>query len=229
MPDDLRPAPRWGLYLEACTHRSYAEEHGGAFNQRLEFIGDAVLKLVVAEWLFERYPRATEGQMSAALHPLVSNQNLADVARARGLGGLLRMGKGASAAGDRDQDNPLADLVEALIGAVYLDQGLEAAREVIRGMLDTPPIRPQGASRSNPKGALQEWAQAQRLPVPTYREVRRSGPPHQPVFQVEVRVEGRAPAVGEGSTLQAASAEAAQRALRDIAGADPGCPADLCE
>jgi len=188
-----------------------------------------VLKLVVAEWLYELHPKATEGQMSAWLHPMVSNHTLAGVARARGLGGLLRLGRGAEADGTRDQDSPLADLVEALIGAVYLDQGLPAAKKVIRGMLEPPARSRAGAAPPNPKGRLQEWAQGRGLPVPTYRALAQTGPAHLPRFRVEVAVNGAVLAEGEGSSKHAAEVAAAARALQSADLPAPRCPADPCE
>jgi ribonuclease-3 len=229
MRTDPAPSPNWALYVEAVTHRSWAEEHGGPFNQRLEFVGDAVLKLVVAEWLYELYPRATEGEMSASLQWMVSNENLARVARARGLGALLRLGRGADSYGDRDQDNPLADLVEALIGAVYLDQGLSEARALIRGMVEPPARARRSAPQPNPKGRLQEWCQARGLALPRYELVRQVGDQHRPTFHVEVHLPGRPPAAGEGRSKHAAEVDAATRALRSLDGPDPRCPGDLCE
>ena len=199
------------LYTAAITHPTWAREQGGENNQRLEFLGDAVLKLLVAELLYDRMPGEDEGGMSNALHQLVDNDLLAEIARERGLGSLLRLGVGEERQGGRDRDGNLADLFEALLGAIYLDQGLVAARDVVRVCLGHR-IR---AARQfcNPRSALQTWAEREGHDVPHYRVVGVSGPDHERTFQAEVWVGDARVGAGEGTRKRKAFVAAAAAAL----------------
>lgn len=202
---------------EALTHPSYANEHRGSArdNQRLEFLGDAVLGLCVSELLMDRFPEAREGELSLMRASLVNTEALATFARAASLGSALRLGRGADAAGEREQNNVLADAVEALVGAVYLDQGLEAARKLGRSIVGEPFERmasgpPLGR---DPKSELQERVQARGGSSPKYRVVEAIGPDHSREFVVAVDVDGEVLGEGRGRSKKRAEQEAARSAL----------------
>lgn len=200
------------LLEEALTHSSHT---GRRSYERLEFLGDRVLGLVVSEMLLKRFPDEAEGTLAIRFAALVSGESLASVAMDIDLGSHIAASPGEAEAGVRDNPSILADVCEAVIGALYLDGGLEAARDFIephwRALLEADP-RP----RQDPKTALQEWAQARGAALPAYREVARSGPPHAPVFTVEVAVEGKAPERGEGRSKRVAEREAAERLLKRL-------------
>lgn len=202
---------------EALTHASFANERRGGCtdNQRLEFLGDAVLGLLVGETLMRRFPSAKEGELSLLRSLLVSAEALATWARRVGLGPALRVGRGADAAGERDRDNVLADAAEALVGAVYLDRGLEAARAladlVVAGLLAD--LEARGAAGRDPKSELQERVQARGEPSPTYRIVGAEGPDHRREFIVAVEVRGQELGVGRGRSKKLAEQDAARAAL----------------
>jgi ribonuclease-3 len=177
--------------------------------ERLEFLGDRVLGLAVAEMLFEKFPRAEEGEMSRRFADLVRKETCANVARHWGVGPHLHLGPSEQRAGGRDRTAILGDACEALIAAVFLDAGYEVARALVfRGFADLivetlPPV-------VDPKSVLQEWAQGRGLPAPLYREVSRTGPDHRPEFIVAVDVQGFAPAEAHGSSKRFAEQSAAQ-------------------
>lgn len=171
------------LLAQALSHSglSQGRDQGLASNERLEFVGDRVLGLVVAEWLIERFPAEREGALGRRLAHLVAEPSLASVAGRLGLGALLAVAPGDDRAGVRDRPAVLADAVEAMIGALYLDAGLEAARGFIRRAL--APEMVADAPR-DPKSALQEWTLGRGLGLPEYRVVATSGPSHAPTFRV---------------------------------------------
>lgn len=216
------------LFLRAATHPTWARERGGPDNQRLEFLGDAVLKLLVAELLFEELPEADEGAMSRVLHQLVDNELLGELAREHDLGSLLRLGVGEERQGGRDRTSNLADLYEALLGAVYLDQGLEAARDVVRTTFSAH--IDAARTRRNPRSALQTWAEREGLGMPEYRVVEVSGPEHARRYTAEVRVGEVCQGRGEGPRKKTAFADAAARALAAIeqSSDEPTRPEDEC-
>ncbi len=189
----------------------------GADNQRLEFLGDRVLGIVVAEMLFRAFPEEDEGALARRLAALVKQDSLDAVAREIALGRYLTISRGEAEGGGRDNPAILADACEALIGAIYLDGGLEAARTFVerhwRPKMDAEAKPPQDA-----KTALQEWAQAAGLALPLYTVVKSEGPPHDPVFEVEVTVAGHEPASARGRSKRAAE-QAAARLLLDRVGA----------
>jgi ribonuclease-3 len=198
--------------------RKTAEKDGrGADNQRLEFLGDRVLGIVIAEMLFRAYPDEDEGALARRLAALVKQDSLDAVAREIALGRYLTISRGEEEGGGRDNPAILADACEALIGAVYLDGGLEAARTFVerhwRPKMDAEAKPPQDA-----KTALQEWAQAAGLALPLYTVVKSEGPPHDPVFEVEVTVFGQPPASARGRSKRAAE-QAAAKQLLDRVGA----------
>ena len=209
------PLPR---YEEALTHRSHANEAKVPDNQRLEFLGDAVLDLCVSEMLMNAHPDADEGALTRMWSALVSAEPLALWARAVSLGDAIAFGKGAR--GERERTNVLADAVEALIACVYDAHGLDGARrlvsEVVKGSLQEAA---QLSSR-DAKSRLQEDVQARGLPAPTYRVVANHGPP-EPRFEVEVLVNGEVLGRGEGGSKRAAEQAAATSALTAPTGAAP--------
>jgi ribonuclease-3 len=184
----------------------------GADNQRLEFLGDRVLGIVVAEMLFRAYPDEDEGALARRLAALVKQDSLDAVAREIALGRYLTISRGEEEGGGRANPAILADACEALMGAIYLDGGLEAARVFVerhwRPKMDAEAKPPQDA-----KTALQEWAQAAGLALPLYIVVKSEGPPHDPVFEVEVTVAGHAPASARGRSKRAAEQAAAKRLM----------------
>lgn len=178
-------------------------------NERLEFLGDRVLGLMVAERLTRDFPDAAEGQLSPRLHALVNRRACARAARAAGLGEALRMAPGEAKQGGRTNETILGDACEALIAALYLDAGLDRTREIWAELWRDQFDDPFAGSADGAKSRLQEWAQGRGLPLPTYAVVDRSGPDHAPRFTVEVAVESVAPVRAEGSSRQEAEKAAA--------------------
>jgi ribonuclease-3 len=201
------------LLSEALTHRSAAGARGVGSNERLEFIGDRVLGLVVAEWLLERFPNEQEGKLGPRLAALVSKPALAQVAETNGVAALLSVAPGESKRGVRTQATVLADALEAMIGALYLDAGLAASRDFIRKVLSNV-VEQQFIPPKDPKTALQEWALKRALPLPAYEVVTMSGPSHEPHFVVKVSV-GDDAARGNAGSKRAAE-QAAARALLEM-------------
>lgn len=205
------------LLAEALTHPSLAYESQKPHfdNQRLEYLGDAVLQLIVTEQLFKMFPDYPEGKMTKLRSRVVSRRALARFALAIHLGDYVMLGRGEEATGGRKRLSTLADAFEALIGAVYLDSGMEKARELvlrlfsaeINAMISSPEER-------NPKGELQEFLQAIQPVAPVYRVISESGPDHRRVFQAEVSWLDRTLATGKGKSKKEAEARAAAEALR---------------
>ena len=205
------------LAAAALTHRSA----GGAHNERLEFLGDAVLSLVVAELLYRERPDATEGELSRYRAYLVNAETLADVAEELGLGERLRLGPGELRSGGFRRRSILADALEALIGAALLDAGIDAARALIGRLLGPRlALLPAAPGLKDPKTRLQEWLQSRALPLPRYVVEAISGAPHAQVFAVSCEVSGLAtPTAGTGPSRRRAEQAAAERALAAL-GAD---------
>ncbi len=204
------------LLERALTHRSYANEKGlPRNNERLEFLGDSVLGLVTVEWLFSEHPEVSEGELSKLKSRLVSEPVLARAARGFALGEHLRLGVGEDRSGGRDKPSLLADAMEAVIGAVFLDGGLKAAARLVRPMLGE--ALAEGESRiGDAKSRLQEAVQARGWPLPSYRLVEERGPDHRKVFRVECRLRGETAGVGEGRSKKRAEHRAAAEALRGL-------------
>lgn len=194
-----------GLLVQAVTHGSAAGTTRPS-NQRLEFLGDRVLGLVMAEALFSGKDEASEGQMAPRYNALVRKETCADVARALDLGAVLRLGRSEMMSGGRRKQALLGDAMEAVIAAVYLDAGFEAARKVILRHWERR-IATVDSDARDAKTALQEWAQARGQTPPVYSELSRSGPDHAPVFTIEARLD-----TGERATAEAASKRAAEQA-----------------
>jgi ribonuclease-3 len=202
------------LIEQALTHISAltgTRNRTGSY-QRLEFLGDHVLGLVVSDMLFRSFPKADEGELSRRLADLVRKEACADVARAIELGEAIRLGASEANAGGRSRTAILADVCEALIGAIFVDGGYPAASALIErlwGARMRKPVRPLRDSKT----ALQEWAQARGLPTPAYREVERTGPDHDPEFRVMVELPQLSPAEGSGRSKRAAEQAAAAAML----------------
>jgi ribonuclease-3 len=200
--------------LEALTHPSYANERRGIeHNQRLEFLGDAVLGFCVSELLYARFPGADEGALTRMRAQLVNTEALACWARTVGLSERMRLGRGALAAGLGDSTNILADAVESLIAAVYLDLGLEAARACCAQVVDAELSLLEQSGQRDPKSELQERLQALGVAAPTYQLLETSGPAHQRWFRVGVRQGDRVLGEGSGRSKRAAERAAAMEAL----------------
>lgn len=199
------------LFEAALTHSS---TRGGNY-ERLEFLGDRVLGLVIASWLYERFPDEPEGKLSRRFNTLVARETCGEIGRALGLPAVIRVGKQAREDGANWSDNVVGDVVEALIGAVYLDSGLEFAEALVR-RLWAPLIEGQRAAPKHPKSALQELAAARNLPNPEYALVRRSGAHHAPRFTVRVSIPDLGEAEAEGSSKQEAETQAATALLEKL-------------
>jgi ribonuclease-3 len=202
------------LLEQALTHISAlsGSRNRAASYQRLEFLGDHVLGLVVSDMLFSAFPKADEGEMSRRLADLVRKEACAEVARSIELGAAIRLGASENNAGGRARTAILADVCEALVGAVFIDGGYAAASELI-GRLWEPRMRAPTRPLRDAKTMLQEWAQARGLPTPAYREVERKGPDHDPEFRVTVELPDRTPAEGLGRSKRAAEQAAATAML----------------
>lgn len=203
-----------GLLTTALTHvsalksaRSRTESY-----QRLEFLGDHVLGLVISDMLYRAFPKADEGELSRRLADLVRRETCADVARGLGLLEAIKLGAVGAGAGARLRKSVLGDICEAVIGAIFLDGGYAAAAAFIErnwGLRMRKPVR----ALRDPKTILQEWAQGRGLPTPTYREIARSGPDHDPEFRVAVELPELEPAEGRGRSKRAAEKAAASALL----------------
>ncbi len=205
---------------EALTHPSLPNEDktAGAHYERLEFLGDSVLGLAVAELLFERFPYASEAQLTRMRAALVNADALAGWARRHEVSGAMRLGKGAETAGEGEATSALCDVAEAILGAIYLDRGMFAARSFVRDLVGTAVDDPQLLDARDPKSAFQELAQAQKLGTPSYRVVDEGKDPKRPFVRVEVVVGDRVIVVAEGESKRAAEragAADAMRVLRD--------------
>ncbi|HEV2816158.1 MAG TPA: ribonuclease III [Allosphingosinicella sp.] len=196
------------MFERALTHSSRSEEN----YERLEFLGDRVLGLVIAGWLYELFPDEPEGKLSRRLNVLVARSTCAEVARDLGLAGQMRLGKQARDDGAFESDNVLGDMVESLIGALWLEAGYEAAQVFIRTAWGERVGRHDSAPQ-HPKSVLQEWAAANDRRPPAYEVLGRSGPQHAPTFVVRVTIKGVGEAEAEGATKQDAETEAAQALL----------------
>jgi ribonuclease-3 len=209
----------------ALVHRSYCNENGLdpiESYERLEFLGDAVLELAVSTELYHRFPDADEGELTKTRSSLVRRETLALIARRIDLGNFLLVGKGVESSDGRQQDSVLAAAFEALIAAVYLDQGNEFTRQLIISLFDIELTQAErsGGPPENPKSKLQEIVQARGQNPPKYLLVSSEGPDHGPVFTVEVMVDGQVVGAGTGGKKSDAESAAAQAALAVLPGED---------
>lgn len=192
------------LFERALTHGST----GNPDYQRLEFLGDRVLGLAIADALYARFPEEAEGRLSHRLNSLVAGSTCADIARKINLSPHMKLGKQARDDGAQDSDNVLGDVMEALIGALYLDEGLEAARSFI-SQYWSPLIEADIKAPKHPKSALQEWCAANGRKVPEYEITKKEGPPHSMRFEITVTVKGFKPVSAEANSRQTAETAAA--------------------
>jgi ribonuclease-3 len=207
------------LLARALTHRSYVNENSNALedNERLEFLGDAVLDFVVGAWVYNHFPEMQEGDLTRMRSALVRTDTLAEFARHMDLGPALRLGRGELSSGGRERDNLLCATFEAIIGAIYLDAGIPAVKEFIEPLLSTFSNKVIGNDEVyDPKSTLQEWAQSNKLGTPCYVTLEATGPDHAKLFTVEVQIAGKAFGQGQGSSKQAAAQSAAQVALETL-------------
>ena len=207
------------LLERALTHRSFRFEHAEvvADNQRLEFLGDAVLGLMVAAWLFDKQAESREGTLTALRSRVTSGKALAGIAREINLGEYLRIGRGEEQSGGRERDSILEDALEAVIGAAWLDGGRRASDKIMQKLF-APFVDGLGDDSwaDNPKGELQELAQGRWKVVPVYEVTASDGPQHATVFTVKASVPGVGEAVGEGRSKRAAESAAAKLLLKKI-------------
>jgi ribonuclease-3 len=208
-----------GLLTRALTHRSYFNEHKDAIedNERLEFLGDAVLDFLVGAWLYHRFPEMAEGQLTRLRAALVGNEQLAQFAIDLELGSAMRLGHGEAENGGRERIPLLGSTFEALIGALYLDQDITRVWAFMNPILETA-VKKIMANQieHHPKSILQEWSQSKGFGTPIYQTVGDSGPDHDKYFDVEVLIDGVAYAKGRGHSKQAAAKVAAKVALEKL-------------
>jgi ribonuclease-3 len=209
------------LLLQALTHRSYAHEQadrGMVHNERLEFLGDTVLSLVLSHLLYRKFPDLPEGELSKMRAGLVNEQQLKQLAQGLKVGKYLRLGRGEEVTGGRKKSSLLADALEAILGAVYLEGGVDQASRLIDELYGLPleKIGKVSHSAPDPKTDLQEYCQGCLKKTPTYEVIREEGPAHQKVFYVKARIDQQVVGQGKGRSKKAAEQQAAERALARI-------------
>jgi ribonuclease-3 len=219
-------AQRTGLHFDeltllqrALTHHSYVNEHpeAGEDNERLEFLGDAVLDFLSGSWLYARCPQATEGELTRLRTVLVRTETLGEFAKELELGTYMRLGRGEEESGGRQRPLLLCGAFEALTGALYLDQGEEATRRFVEPLFEAQfASLPSDDMPLDAKSRLQEWAQSERTTTPQYRTVNETGPQHSREFTVEVLVGNELLGSGSGRSKNAAAQQAAAAALRHL-------------
>ena len=226
MPGDLEKLKKQlGLFFarpallkEALTHRSYAVENKLRYdNQRLEFLGDAVLEIILTDYLYKLYPEAAEGVLTKIRSALAQQDTIAHLARKLDLGSYMYIGRGESASGGADRDSTLCDLFEAVLGACYLDKGMEFSRQWVLELIKAEyPAPHRLLSDLNPKGTLQEYTQQKYGHTPLYKILEVTGPEHSPIYTVEAVMNERK-AIGQGGSRRQAEFAAATAMLRQIA------------
>jgi ribonuclease-3 len=207
------------LLSRALTHRSYLNEHPEAIedNERLEFLGDAVLDFLVGAWLYNRFPEMAEGALTRLRSALVRTEQLAEFAIQLDLGHSMLLGRGEEESGGRDRPAILCATFEALVGAIYLDAGIEAVQKFVKPLLESVADLIISTGRSlDPKSLLQEWTQGRGEGPPTYKTVSATGPDHAKVFVVDVLVDGQVFGRGVGRSKQSAAKSAAREALQSL-------------
>lgn len=211
------PFSTGSLLTRALTHRSYVNENPNSTedNERLEFLGDAVLDFIVGAWVYHRFPEMPEGDLTKMRSALVRNDQLAKFARALNLGPALRLGRGEFISGGHYRDSLLGSLFEAVVGALYLDAGLGAVEAFVHPLLEE--ARESVLSKiHDPKSQLQEWVQAQKMTAPRYKTVSTIGPDHAKEFEVEVEIGGQVAGRGRGTSKHLAEHAAAQDAIDSL-------------
>jgi len=213
------PFSDYRLLSRALTHRSYLNEHSDALedNERLEFLGDAVLDFLVGAWLYNHFPEMAEGELTRLRSALVRTEQLAEFAREIDLGSAMRLGKGEQDGGGRDRLALLCGTFEAVVGALYLSAGMDAVTNFIEPFLRKAADQIVSTRRDrDPKSLFQEWVQSQGYGPPYYRTVSTSGPEHEKVFEIEVIVNGEPFGFGVGHSKQSAAKAAARDALNKL-------------
>lgn len=211
--DDLR------LLTRALTHRSYVNEHQDIIsdNERLEFLGDAVLDFLVGSWVYNHYPEMAEGDLTRMRSALVRTETLAEFSRQLNLGGAMRLGRGELQGGGRDRDNLLCATFEAIVGALYQCKGLDVARNFVMPLIEPMAERILAQMHTmDPKSRLQEYTQAQGWGIPRYVTAQADGPDHARIFELEVHVAGKCLGRGSGPSKHIAQQLAAQNAFENI-------------
>lgn len=207
------------LFRRALIHRSYVNEHPEVLqdNERLEFLGDAVLDFLVGAWLYNHFPEMAEGALTRMRAALVGNQQLAEFSRQIELGRFMLLGRGEIEGGGRERAPLLGSSFEALVGAIYLDQGIPAVERFVFPLLETGSQQILAEQKDqDPKSVLQEWAQSQGYNTPQYRTISSDGPDHEKVFSIDVCVNGQVVGNGQGSSKRVAAKEAARIALKSL-------------
>ena len=211
--EDLR------LLTRALTHRSFVNEHPDVVsdNERLEFLGDAVLDFLVGSWVYNHYPEMAEGELTRMRSALVRTETLADFSRQLNLGGAMRLGRGELQGGGRDRDALLCATFEALVGALFQCKGLDAARNFVMPLVEPMADKILAQMHTiDPKSRLQEFTQAQGLGIPRYVTAQADGPEHAKIFEIEAHVGGQCLGKGIGPSKHIAQQLAAQDALKNI-------------
>ncbi len=209
----------WRLLGRALTHRSYLNEHPEAIedNERLEFLGDAVLDFVVGAWLYHHFPEMPEGDLTRMRSALVHTEQLAEFAHQLNLGNAMRLGRGEAQAGGRDRAALLCDTFEALIGAIYIHSGIPAVQVFLEPLLEEASDYILVMHKNeDPKSKFQEWAQGQGYSAPLYVTRAANGPDHAKIFEVDVVINGQVYGSGSGHSKQVAAKAAAQAALKNL-------------
>jgi ribonuclease-3 len=207
------------LLVRALTHRSFVNENPSALedNERLEFLGDAVLDFIVGAWAYNHFPEMQEGGLTRMRSALVRTDTLAEFARYLDLGPALRLGRGELFSGGRERDNLLCATFEAVIGAMYLDTDIQTVEKFVEPFLARASRRVINQEEVyDPKSTLQEWAQSNKLGTPRYITIDATGPDHAKIFTVEVQINGKTYGQGQGPSKQVAAQQAAQTALKSI-------------
>lgn len=206
------------LLRTALTHSSFAYETGSSeFNEKLEFLGDSILGMVVTEFIFRRYPKLAEGDLAKLRANLVQAEALAEVAAELGVGQVIMISKGAEQAGGRENISILADCLEALIGAIYLDQGYDPVKNfILTSMQEKILVQAARKELSDPKTNLQELTMERWGVLPEYKVVNQGGPAHNPVFSAEVFIKGKSFGHGMGRSKKKAEQIAAGEALKEM-------------
>ena len=206
------------LLKQALTHRSWVNENSDnkGTNERLEFLGDAILEFIVSKEIYSRFPNEEEGYLTALRSNLVNTKNLSEVAKKLEIGDIINLSKGEEDGGGRTNSSLLADTVEAIIGALFIDQGIEASEKFIQeNILIDVDIKARMPLK-DPKSRLQEKVQSENLPAPRYQVISESGPAHNREFVIEVIVNGKQLATGTGKSKSEAEQDAASNALESM-------------
>lgn len=206
------------LLEQALTHRSWVNENPQNLgtNERLEFLGDAILEFIVSKEIYNKFPKEEEGYLTALRANLVNTRNLAEVAKKLNIGEIIKLSKGEIDGGGRTNSSLLADTIEAIIGALFLDQGISASEKFITENILIDVNRKAGLPLKDPKSLLQEKVQAKSLPAPKYQVISEIGPDHNKEFTIEVIINGKSVAKGTGKSKSEAEQDAASNALKTM-------------